>query len=195
MRDPTDALDEANDYGEPPYRRTVWYLHRQGGKLILEEAVLAADERTGEFSRLVRHSMTPISQIDYPRPEKFEAVGAGLEEGQRLELSPADEYWDDDELDEADDVQIDEAEVAGMAAELAAERVIPALAKAIRRAASELADYGTDPEIAAAYIFEAVARYIQQDAGVTYNELVELDRLDSASALQWFADNPPELDD
>jgi hypothetical protein len=183
-----------SNYDEPPYRRTVWYLHRQQGELILEEYVLAADERTGEFSKVVRHEVTPVAKLDYPSPAKFEAVAANLPEGESMELSPADEYWDEDELDDGDDavIVLDELEIAALAADVTAEVVIPALARALVQAARALESEGIDPEIAARFVFEALGRYLQQDSELTHNEMVDLENLDAENARRWFADNPPD---
>lgn len=172
-------------YGEPPYRRTVWHLHRHEGRLFLEEWVLGADERYGEFTQVIRHSITPIDEMDDPPPAKFEEVGRQLADGQTLELDPASEFWDDSEDTPS------EGEIARRAGELVADLVIPTLEKALRRAARELASegYGFDWHGGARYILEALARYLEQDPNIMQHMLVPPEDVTPDAARQWFEDN------
>jgi len=190
----------APNYAEPPFRRTVWVLHRYQGQLVLEERVFASDEATGEFSHLVRHEWLRVAEMDDPPPAKFEAVGESLQEGESVELDPTSDYWDDmgddPESAEASDVldEDDELMLAHRAGEIVSDKVIPALDKAVQRAARELASegFGIDWNDAAPYIIEALARYILTDASLTQFELVKLAYLNTDMARQWFEDNLPE---
>jgi hypothetical protein len=187
-------MDSAiNGYDEPPYRRTEWTLHRRDGRLVLEERVLAADEITGLFSRLVRQRWTAVDDMDedFPPAYKFEEKGRALHDGQTLELSPADEYWDDedDPAGDALDPELDESEIVRLAGAQVAEQVIPRLAEALYDAALALADRGVDVEIAGGYALEALARYLTQDASLAASALVDIDKLDAESAQRWLDDN------
>jgi hypothetical protein len=186
------------EYGEPPYRRTEWLLHLLDGQLVLEERVLAADEALGEFTRVISHTMTPIRELDFPSPLKFEALAGGLAEGEYLALDPTSEYWDELEADPemADALATSEAYIARRAGEHVAEMVIPALARAVQRAAGELvADGVVDREIAAEYVLEALTRYLEQDAGVVGYSLVSVDLLTAENARDWYDVNLPDDDE
>ncbi|MCC7209508.1 MAG: hypothetical protein IT323_19520, partial [Anaerolineae bacterium] len=178
-----------DEYGEPPYRRTEWLLHLMDGQLVLEERVLAADEALGEYTRVISHSMTPVRELDYPSPAKFEALAGGLSEGEYLALDPSSDYWDELDADPeiADALATSEAYIARRAGEHVAELVIPTLARAVQRAAGELvADGVADREIAAEYVLEALTRYLEQDAGVMGYALVSADLLATDNARDWF---------
>lgn len=187
-----------DEYGEPPYRRTEWLLHLMDGQLVLEERVLAADEAMGEYTRVISHSMTPVRELDFPSPAKFEALAGGLAEGEYLALDPASEYWDEPEADPemADVLATSEAYIARRAGEHVAELVIPALARAVQRAVGELvADGVADREIAGEYVLEALTRYLEQDAGVVGYALVSTDLLTAENARDWYDVNLPEDDE
>ncbi len=69
--------------------------------------------------------------------------------------------------------------------------MIPALDKAVQRAARELASegFGVDWTAAAGYVIEALARYLLQDASLAQFDLVKLAYLNTEMARQWFEDN------
>jgi hypothetical protein len=191
-------LSPSDEYGEPPYRRTEWLLHLTDGQLVLEERVLAADEALGEFSRVISHTMTPIRELDFPAPHKFEALAGGLAEGEYLALDPTSEYWDELDTDPeiADVLATNEAYLARRAGEHVAELVIPALARAVQRAAGELvADGVAEREIAAEYVLEALTRYLEQDASVVGYSLISADLLTTENARDWYDINLPEDDE